>query len=159
MGFYLNKVLVVIIRINMGTVERIEPNYIASVLRGIDRYNPENLKFLEPYVNQQVEENTYDISANLAVLKLYQFNPSYFMLDVVSKILLKTLMSLPSSHFTLCKSLIDQSYQDTPEIGRIIFLHHLLETCNFSVFWKEIDATPQLIDPITGFRSAIRDYA
>lgn len=138
--------------------ERINPGGIAPLLKGIDRYNPENLKVLEPYVKQQVEENSYDISANLAVLKLYQFNPTYFMLDVVSKILMKTLMSLPSSDFTLCKSLIDQQYQDKPEIGRVIFLHQLLETCNFEVFWQEIGATPELIQPILGFQEAIREY-
>jgi len=142
----------------MENTDRYAPSDIAALLRGIDRYNPENLKVLEPYVNQQVEENSYDISANLAVLKLYQFNPTYFVMDVVSKILMKTLMSLPSPDFTLCKCLIDQQYQDTREIGRVIFLHQLLETCNFSVFWKEIEATPNLIEPITGFQSAIRDY-
>jgi len=34
------------------------------------RYNPENLKILEQYVFAQASENTYDLEANLAVLKL-----------------------------------------------------------------------------------------
>lgn len=36
----------------------------------VGRYNPENLSVLEKYVNIQVQENTYDLEANLAVLKL-----------------------------------------------------------------------------------------
>merc|ERR1719320_2272976 len=67
-------------------------------------------------------------------------------LQVVSSILLKTLMTLPSGHFTLCKSLIDGRMQDEVEIGRVIYLHRLLVTCEFSLFWKEIEATPQLIE-------------
>jgi len=35
------------------------------------RYNPENLSVLEPYVRQQIIEDFHDISANLAVLKLW----------------------------------------------------------------------------------------
>ena len=36
----------------------------------ICRYNPENLRKLEEYVDMQIAENTYDLEANLAVLKL-----------------------------------------------------------------------------------------
>lgn len=34
------------------------------------RYDPENLATLERYVEMQAKENTYDLEANLAVLKL-----------------------------------------------------------------------------------------
>ena len=34
------------------------------------RYNPENLGTLERYVDMQIRENTYDLEANLGVLKL-----------------------------------------------------------------------------------------
>ncbi|XP_035685765.1 eukaryotic translation initiation factor 3 subunit K-like [Branchiostoma floridae] len=44
---------------------------VAELLHGIDRYNPENLATLERYVDLQCKENTYDLEANLAVLKLY----------------------------------------------------------------------------------------
>lgn len=36
----------------------------------IFRYNPENLNTLERYVDMQIRENTYDLEANLGVLKL-----------------------------------------------------------------------------------------
>ncbi|CAG2122458.1 unnamed protein product, partial [Medioppia subpectinata] len=46
---------------------------IKQMLRGIDRYNPNNLGHLETYVLRQSLDNYYDLEANLAVLKLYQF--------------------------------------------------------------------------------------
>lgn len=34
------------------------------------RYNPEHLKVIEAYVEDQAKDNQYDLEANLAVLKL-----------------------------------------------------------------------------------------
>jgi len=138
--------------------ELIEPQSVQEMLKGIDRYNPENLRVLEPYVMQQVAQNTHDISANLAVLKLYQFNPALVKIDVICQILLKALTSLPGPSFSLCECLIDQHLHEDPQIGRLIFLHHLLETCNFQLFWQEINATPELIEGVTGFEDAIRQF-
>lgn len=81
---------------------------VAQMLKGIDRYNPENLVKLENYVQIQASENMYDLEANLAVLKLYQFNPASFKKEVVVQILLKALTNLPHTDFVLCKCLIDQ---------------------------------------------------
>ncbi|XP_015748216.1 PREDICTED: eukaryotic translation initiation factor 3 subunit K-like [Acropora digitifera] len=47
---------------------------VSQLLKGIDRYNPENLKTLEGYVHFQVYNNAYDVDANLAVLKLHPCN-------------------------------------------------------------------------------------
>lgn len=71
------------------------------------RYNPENLSALEQYVDAQVAEDTYDLEANLAILKLYQFNPTCFKTEYVVSILLKALANLPHTDFILCKCLID----------------------------------------------------
>nr|XP_031314507.1 eukaryotic translation initiation factor 3 subunit K-like [Camelus dromedarius] len=57
--------------------EQVRAN-VGKTLKGIDRYNPENLATLERYVETQAKENAYDLEANLAVLKLYQFNPAFF---------------------------------------------------------------------------------
>ncbi|NXS37738.1 EIF3K factor, partial [Pomatostomus ruficeps] len=74
------------------------------------RYNPENLATLERYVETQAKENAYDLEANLAVLKLYQFNPAFFQTGVTAQILLKALTNLPHTDFTLCKCMIDQAH-------------------------------------------------
>lgn len=138
--------------------ELIESQTVQEMLKGIDRYNPENLRVLEPYVMQQVAQNTHDLSANLAVLKLYQFNPALVKVDIICQILLKSLTSLPGPSFSLCECLIDQHLHEDPQIGRLIFLHHLLETCQFQLFWQEINATPELIEGVAGFEDAIRQF-
>ena len=71
------------------------------------RYNPENLLQLEHYVEIQSQENAYDLEANLAVLKLYQFNQKY-NIDITSKILLKALTNFPHTDFILCQCLLNE---------------------------------------------------
>lgn len=60
----------------------------------------------EQYVERQCTDNTYDLEANLAVLKLYQFNPSAYDLGVTERILLKAITNLPHSDLVLCKCLL-----------------------------------------------------
>nr|CAB3241724.1 eukaryotic translation initiation factor 3 subunit K-like [Phallusia mammillata] len=136
----------------------VDSHAVESMLKGIDRYNPENLSLLEPYVRRQITENFYDKSANLSVLKLYQFNPAFYQQEVVTGILLKALTALPEPDFSLCECLIDQHHHEDVHVGRLIFLHHLLETCDFRMFWREVQATPDLIAGMIGFEEAIKKY-
>ncbi|CAG2175858.1 unnamed protein product [Oppiella nova] len=103
---------------------------IKQMLRGIDRvllticvsvlsYNPDNLDELERYVTRQSQDNYYDLEANLAVLKLYQFNPSQTKKQTVIKILLKALTALPNTDFVLCKCLIDSTLLEEENIALI----------------------------------------
>ena len=73
---------------------------------------------------QQVREGSYDLDANMALLKLYQFYPSHLQNDVslrhylnedlfsylwvkiVLSVLLKGMMALPEPDFVMYKSLI-----------------------------------------------------
>uniref|UniRef100_A0A3B4BAA5 Eukaryotic translation initiation factor 3 subunit K n=1 Tax=Periophthalmus magnuspinnatus TaxID=409849 RepID=A0A3B4BAA5_9GOBI len=125
---------------------------VAKLLRGIDRYNPENLATLERYVETQARENAYDLEANLAVLKLYQFNPAYFQTQVTSQI------HLPHTDFTLCKCMIDQTHQEERPIRQILYLGNLLETCHFQSFWTSLEENRELIDGIAGFEDSVRKY-
>ncbi|EGV93019.1 Eukaryotic translation initiation factor 3 subunit K, partial [Cricetulus griseus] len=97
------------------------------------RYNPENLATLERYVETQAKENAYDLEANLAVLKLYQFNPAFFQTTVTAQILLKALTNLPHTDFTLCKCMIDQAHQ-------------------------ALDENMDLLEGITGFEDSVRKF-
>lgn len=74
------------------------------------RYNPENLQTLESYVDYQSRENTYDLEANLAVLKLYQFNPHRYNSNITCQILLKALTNFPHTDFVLCKCLLSEKH-------------------------------------------------
>lgn len=71
------------------------------------RYNPENLKTLELYVEIQSQENAYDLEANLAVLKLYKVSHNYNLI-ITCKILLKALTNFPHTDFILCKCLLNE---------------------------------------------------
>lgn len=115
---------------------------ISPMLRGIERYNPENLTRLELYVEEQAAENHYDLEANLAILKLYQFNPHCFRADVVVNILLKALTNLPHTDFVICKCLIDmQLAEESEALREMLVLHNLLETCHFREFWVMLSGT------------------
>uniref|UniRef100_A0A9J8DKD5 Eukaryotic translation initiation factor 3 subunit K n=1 Tax=Cyprinus carpio carpio TaxID=630221 RepID=A0A9J8DKD5_CYPCA len=140
------------------TFEQMRAN-VGKLLRGIDRYNPENLSTLERYVDTQARENAYDLEANLAVLKLYQFNPAYFQTTVTAQILLKALTNLPHTDFTLCKCMIDQTHQEERPIRQILYLGNLLETCHFQSFWASLEENRDLIDGITGFEDSVRKCA
>jgi len=106
----------------------------------------------------QAQENTYDVEANLAVLKLYQFNPGYFQTEIAALILLKALTNLPHTDFILCKCLIDTNRLDELPISKIIDLAADLETCDFGHFWTEVKENPDLIGSIVGFEDNIRKF-
>ncbi|NXL26509.1 EIF3K factor, partial [Setophaga kirtlandii] len=159
----------------MALFEQMRAN-VGKLLRGIDRYNPENLATLERYVETQAKENAYDLEANLAVLKLYQFNPAFFQTGVTAQILLKALTNLPHTDFTLCKCMIDQAHvspktpqfypkfsldlpkpqQEERPIRQILYLGELLETCHFQSFWQALDENMELLEGITGFEDSVR---
>jgi len=131
---------------------------VASLLKGIDRYNPENLSVLEKYVTIQAKENTYDLEANLAVLKLYQFNPSFYQTGITVQILLKALTNLPYTDFNLCKSLLEGNRMEDESVMRVMELSDLLETCQFSLFWKTLEEDPEFVAAVTGFADSIRKF-
>merc|ERR1712080_714894 len=130
---------------------------VAALLKGIDRYNPENLLTLEHYVQMQAFEQTYNLDANLAVLKLYQFIRA-FKETVTCQILLKALMNLPNTDLNLCKCLIIEQHQAVESVNKVIELSNLLETCEFQCFWQELEKYPELIEGITGFRESIKNF-
>ncbi|KAK6183562.1 hypothetical protein SNE40_011019 [Patella caerulea] len=131
---------------------------VAQLLKGIDRYNPENLATLERYVEMQVKENTYDLEASLAVLKLYQFNPSYFQTQITSLILLKALTNLPHTDFILCKCLIDTAKLEEEQLKGVIKIADMLEMCQFKDFWDYVREEEDLISGVLGFEDSIRKF-
>ncbi|CAL1538556.1 unnamed protein product [Lymnaea stagnalis] len=131
---------------------------VASLLKGIDRYNPENLQTLERYVDMQASENTYDLEANLAILKLYQFNPSLYQTGVTALILLKALTNLPHSDFILCKCLIETARLLEEPVSKVLKLANYLETANFQEFWSSLEDDPSLLIGIVGFEDSIRKF-
>ena len=129
-----------------------------SMLQGIERYNPDNIKTLEHYVDLQARERGYDLEANLALLKLYQFNPTHNNMSVVVQILLKSLTNLPHTDFVLCKCLLSQEVQEDPQIKTILYLADLLEMCQFKIFWQQVHSQGDLIKSVVGFEDSVRRF-
>ncbi|KAH7915369.1 ARM repeat-containing protein [Hygrophoropsis aurantiaca] len=118
---------------------------IENLVSGVDRYNPSNVGILEDYLYHQIRSREYDCLANLAILKLYQFNADLFNPDVVINILLKALTSSHFPDFSLCVSLLDErlgsSTLDEPDplpvlLPSLTSLHNLLQQCRFPAFWS-----------------------
>nr|QBH73279.1 eukaryotic translation initiation factor 3 subunit K [Franklinothrips vespiformis] len=131
---------------------------VANMLRGIERYNPENLPTLERYVEIQSRENAYDLEANLAVLKLYQFNPHNYNIDITCQILLKALTNFPHTDFVLCRCLLTEKQCAESPVDQIIYLADILERCDFQAFWTRIMAQRDLPLRIVGFADSIRKF-
>jgi len=145
---------------------------IENLVSGVDRYNPSNVGILEDYLYHQIRSQEYDCLANLAILKLYQFNPDLYNPDVVINILIKALSSSPFPDFNLCISLLDERIPNTsidepdplPSLLPILTeLHTLLQQCKFPAFWTAYhsDDLESLRDNYTvecvGFEDAVRE--
>jgi len=129
---------------------------IAKKLKGVERYNPYNRELLQDYVQYQIEHRFYDFDANMALLKMYQFNPDFFQPAIVANILLLALTNLPKPDFLLSKYLLDtQKCQQSAVLQQILHYAELLESCRFQEFWEEIDSN---IIKIPGFDDRIRDF-
>ncbi|KAJ3027581.1 hypothetical protein HDV00_010981 [Rhizophlyctis rosea] len=124
------------------------PQHIHNIVETVDRYNPQNIPILEEYVNQLQESNeyVYDRDALLAVLKLYQFNPTYTNLSVVASILTLALSALPDPDFSVCLYLLDESHLSDPAILRLCATQRTLEQCRFKEFWASLDESSLPVD-------------
>jgi len=109
-------------------------------------------------VEEQARDNTYDLEANLAVLKLYQFNPHLLNLNITYTILLKALTNFPHTDFVLCKCLLLPAQTQDETVKDIIYLADILEQCDFALFWGRIDEMKDLFKNITGFSDSIRKF-
>ncbi|EGO01317.1 hypothetical protein SERLA73DRAFT_167421 [Serpula lacrymans var. lacrymans S7.3] len=143
---------------------------IENLVSGVDRYNPSNVGILEDYLYQQIRSQEYDCLANLAILKLYQFNPDLYNPDVVVNILLKALTAAPLPDFSHCLSLFDErppapkSEDPLPDlIPSLSTMHTLLIQCRFPAFWTLYHS--EQLEPLrenytieyVGFEDAIRE--
>jgi len=148
------------------------PELIENLVSGVDRYNPNNVGILEDYLYHQIRNQEYDCLANLAILKLYQFNIDHYNPDVVINILIKALTASPLPDFNLCVSLLDErpinATLDEPDplptlLPVLRGLHDLLFRCRFPAFWDiyRSDDLESLRDNYTvevaGFDNAVRN--
>jgi len=131
---------------------------IQEMLRCIERYNPDHLKTVEAYVEDQARTNKYDLEANLAVLKLYQFNPHMLNMEITYTILLKCLTNLPHTDFVMAKCLLLPQQMKDETVQTIIELANVLERCDFTLFWQRAEVNNKLFRHINGFHDSIRKF-
>ncbi|KAF9986345.1 hypothetical protein BGZ65_007927 [Modicella reniformis] len=135
------------------------PEVIQSLIDGVDRYNPDNVTILEEYLATQCTNKECDTMANLAILKLYQFNTHLINDQVVNNILVKALTTLPEPDFNLCLYLLNEQMANEESVVRLIALQDLLEQARFTDFWKAYqgdDIYKELTAEVLGFEDAIR---
>lgn len=60
------------------------------------------------FLFSQATSSSYSLDANLALLRLYQFNPAAVKLPVLAKLLLKSLSQLPKNDFQTCIKLVPE---------------------------------------------------
>ncbi|KAJ9100523.1 hypothetical protein QFC21_003566 [Naganishia friedmannii] len=132
------------------------PEEINALILGVDRYNPSNVGFLEEYLQTQIENGQHDLFANLAILKLHQFNLNMTNQHVVIDILLLALTSAPtidSQDFNLALALAldrppasiiqanrDDDDDEEDEVALVVpYLKKcwsLLRECRFRDLWQ-----------------------
>jgi len=151
------------------------PEHIDAILNGLDRYNPETTNIFQEYVTQQCEEKTYDCYANLALLKLYQFNPHLAKDETITNILVKSLTVFPTPDFSLALHLLPphiltpiSASSSLPAAGdaplseavqKLNVLNNLLSAANYAQFWSVLDSDDlyaDLIADVSGFEELIR---
>lgn len=143
---------------HMVTMENGQSQTIQEMLACIERYNPDHLKTLEAYIEDQAKNNTYDLEANLAVLKLYQFNPHMLNFDITYTILLKSLTNLPHTDFVMAKCLLLPQQMKNETVQTIIDLADILERADFTLFWQRAEVNKSIFRHIQGFHDSIRKF-
>ncbi|KAI5303322.1 hypothetical protein KEM56_007673 [Ascosphaera pollenicola] len=124
------------------------PSHIHAILNGLDRYNPETTTVFQDYVTEQCQDKTFDCYANLALLKLYQFNPHLLDTQITTHILAKALTVFPSPAFSLSLALLPpyttphnpgsptSSNEFVDAVQKLTTLSTLLESAQYAKFWE-----------------------
>lgn len=126
-----------------------------SALLETSRYDPAILPRLEAYCAGP----SYDLDANLATLKLYQFHPETLKVPVLAKILAKALMRLPQTDYLCCTYLVSDAVAQEAPISTIATAAGLLETCSFREFWAAAEPLrADVLAGVPGFDAAVREF-
>ncbi|KAL1967600.1 hypothetical protein VTN77DRAFT_3115 [Rasamsonia byssochlamydoides] len=152
------------------------PAHIDAILNSLERYNPETVTAFQDYVVQQCEDRTFDCYANLALLKLYQFNPHLLQPETITNILAKALTVFPSPAFSLSLALLpphtqpygppagenqqpSQTSDFVESIQKLTRLNTLLESAQYALFWSTFnsdDLYADLVADVAGFEELVR---
>ncbi|KAG2483327.1 hypothetical protein HYH03_017775 [Edaphochlamys debaryana] len=131
----------------------------AVTISGADRYSPDKLPQLEAHVDEQVHQRTWNLDANVTLLRFYQFSPASVKPAVIAKILIKAIMQLPSQDYRCCITLLPERLQQADEtLYKVVQLANALETSRFADFWSAANTCRDLLGTIPGFYEAVRGF-
>merc|ERR1712093_378826 len=144
----------------MGTPLGTMSTSVAELLKPASRFDVNSLPAMEKIVREHVASGEYNVELNLAVLKLYQFNPQATNEEIISLVLAKAMMALPAPDFQLALYLIPEAAL-TDMHRSLVDLANLLDTAKFRAFWDAFGSSPaeDLLGSIAGFGDAIRGFA
>ncbi|KXZ47474.1 hypothetical protein GPECTOR_35g912 [Gonium pectorale] len=132
---------------------------MALSLTGADRYSPEKLPLLEQHVDEQVANRTWNLDANVALLRFYQFSPASVKPQLIVKILVKAIMQAPNPDYKYCITLLPERLQQVDEsIFKAVQLANALETSRFGDFWTTANTCRDLLGSIPGFYESVRGF-
>ncbi|ODQ66772.1 ARM repeat-containing protein [Nadsonia fulvescens var. elongata DSM 6958] len=142
------------------------PEVVDHMLNTLEKYDAGNIQKFEEYVEQQCSKNVSDIAANLALLKLYQFNTNRINDEVIINVLSLALINFNSFDFSLALHLLptyvlNESPIDplSEQIQKLFKLYNHLDGKDFAGFWTEFykdDNATEIVSDIENFLSLIR---
>jgi translation initiation factor 3 subunit K len=137
--------------------EMSSPSDIEAILQDGGRYDPAILPLLEEHLKEQLRKGTYNLDANLAMMKLYLLFPEETKVECMAGILLKAVMAFPATDFALCMYQIPEKYHQAPELKEVIHLAQQLEMAKFKSFWKECEGV-EALSQASGWQNAVRSF-
>lgn len=118
---------------------------------------------LESAVQEQVSTGHYCLEVNLGLLKLYKTYPSNCKDEFVQLVLVKSLMALPSSDFSLALALVPKKLlipTPDPTVKALMEAAQKLELAQWKDFWATSVPACALLDEkkVAGVLSAVRAF-
>lgn len=133
--------------------EKARPAQIVDCLQGEAQYSKETIQVLEKFLDDQFSTGSYDLEANLALLKLYALYPASLDQEKVNQVLIKALMNFPNTDFGLCMYQIPE--QTANQLKEVIKLATLMETAKFKQFWAEAEKV-EMLKKAKNFETKVR---
>ncbi|CAL8467161.1 g6697 [Coccomyxa elongata] len=129
-----------------------------STFTGAAGYDPNRLSQLEENVSSQVKSGAYDMDANLALFRHYNFAPEKANIQAMATVLIKAQMQLPNHDFAQLLHLIPERLQEEQPVAALIALTQHLEGARFQAYWQAADSCKDILASVPGYYDAIRAY-
>lgn len=97
-------------------------------------------------MSAQLASSTFNLDANLALLRLYQFHPSLIKVPVIVKVLLKAITQLPGAEYKACIHLVHERLQVRGRacLWAFVFCFQCILAIYKSIFSQECNCKPNI---------------